>query len=288
MSKGQKLIQKVKRKERLVRESAPGEVRMTKPAEVLKASPGAYAAMRGPARLADRSFGTDVASGEPPLEYKAVVTSLERFDYGGSDFGLRLTLPTTAAAVAEVSSATAVADVAGSLNNKYFLLSSPTVNYYVWYNINAAGVDPAVAGRTGLEVAAATGATASAVATATRAVLDAHAAFIVPAPVGAVMTITNAVAGAAPNIAAGNSGFTVSITTQGSNTVAGVLAASGVQPGDFVHVREEGSDAEGRMLEIVALSSSTQMRLDDVSTFGSLESNVAVRFLLSAEPKGAR
>lgn len=287
MSKGQKSIQKIKRKERQVRESAPGEVRMTKVAEVLKDSPRAYLAVRGPARRADRSFGTDVASGEPPLEYKAVATSLERFDYGGSDFGLRLTLPTSLAAAAEVSSVTAVADVAGSLNNKYFLISSPSVNYYVWYNINSAGVDPAVAGRTPLEVAAATGATAAAVATATRAVLDAHAAFVCPAPVGAVMTVTNAVAGAAPDTAAGNSGFTVGTTTQGRNAAASMMAACGVQPGDYVHIREEGSDAEGRMLEVVALSSGTQIRLDDVATFGSLESNVAVRFLISTEPKAA-
>jgi hypothetical protein len=287
MSKGQKVIQKIKRKERLVRESTPGEVAMTKVAEVLKDSPGAYKAVRGPARLADRSFGVDVASAEPPLEYKAVAVSLERFDYGGSSFGLRLTLPTSVSAVAEVSSVTAVADVAGSLNSKYFLINSPSVGYYVWYDINSSGVDPALPGKTGLVVAAATGATAAQIATATRAVLDAHAAFVCPAPVGAVMTVTNAVAGAASDTAAGNSGFTVSTTTQGVSASAGMMSDCGVLPGDFVHIRQEGSDAEGRMLEVVALTNGTQIRLDDVATFGSLESDVAVRFLLSTEPKAA-
>src|ERR1017187_433428 len=56
---------------------------------------------------------------------------------------------------------TFLGDVAGSLNNTYWYMSSPTVDYYIWYNINGAGVDPAVAGKTGIAVAAPTGATAT-------------------------------------------------------------------------------------------------------------------------------
>lgn len=40
---------------------------------------------------------------------------------------------------------------------KYFLLSSPTVDYYVWFNKDGGSADPAVADRTGIEVAIATG-----------------------------------------------------------------------------------------------------------------------------------
>lgn len=70
----------------------------------------------------------------------------------------------------EVSDITLVADVAGSLNSKYFTFEDPatTHKYYVWFNINSAGVDPAVGGRTGIQVAGATGATAATLATAAR------------------------------------------------------------------------------------------------------------------------
>lgn len=62
---------------------------------------------------------------------------------------------------------TTVADVAGSLNSTYFTLNGADgINYYVWFNINSAGVDPAIAGRTGIQVAAATGASANTIAVA--------------------------------------------------------------------------------------------------------------------------
>ena len=73
-----------------------------------------------------------------------------------------------------------VADVAGSLNSKYFDISGLTnaqvvTNYYVWFNINAAGADPTIAGKTGIEVAGATGASAATLAAAAQALIDAKA-----------------------------------------------------------------------------------------------------------------
>lgn len=128
----------------------------------------------------------------------------------------------TETAVAEVSTVTCSADVAGSLNNKYFLLSNATdaINYYVWFNVNSAGVDPALSGKTGVVVTLATGATASTVATAVAAAVDALAGFTASAA-STVVTITNASTGGATDIAAGNSGFTVAVTTQGVGAVPG-------------------------------------------------------------------
>lgn len=37
-----------------------------------------------------------------------------------------------------------VADVSGSLNNKYFRINAPANNYHVWFNVASAGVDPGV------------------------------------------------------------------------------------------------------------------------------------------------
>lgn len=75
----------------------------------------------------------------------------------------------------EVQTVTTAADVAGSLNSTWwkFFTAGNTNGYYVWYNINSAGVDPAPAGLTGIQVAAATGVTANNLATATRTAINA-------------------------------------------------------------------------------------------------------------------
>lgn len=54
----------------------------------------------------------------------------------------------------EISKVTTVSDVAGSLNNKYFLINSglDKTEYYVWYNVGATGTDPAIVGKTGIEI----------------------------------------------------------------------------------------------------------------------------------------
>jgi hypothetical protein len=78
--------------------------------------------------------------------------------------------------IEEQSLITCVADVAESLENKWFgIQDSALVKYYVWYTVTggAAAVDPAPAGRTSLPVTIAPNATAAAVATATAAAIDA-------------------------------------------------------------------------------------------------------------------
>lgn len=54
-------------------------------------------------------------------------------------------------------------DVSGSLNNKYFEIYSAgdATAYYVWLNVGGAGTDPAIGGKTGIEVAVSTNATAT-------------------------------------------------------------------------------------------------------------------------------
>lgn len=123
---------------------------------------------------------------------------------------------------AEITSITCLADSAGSLNSKYFLINTAldAIGYYVWINVNNAGVDPAISGRTGVEVDVATGATASAVATAVAAALDALAGFAASSS-GAVVTCTNATSGPTTDASAGNSGFTIAVTQQGYTDIVG-------------------------------------------------------------------
>jgi len=69
-----------------------------------------------------------------------------------------------------VTDVTCAADSSGSRNSTYwtFHTAGDLYGYYVWYNINSAGVDPAPAGLIGIAVAGATDASANTLAGATR------------------------------------------------------------------------------------------------------------------------
>ncbi len=86
--------------------------------------------------------------------------------------------PQTTTPSPNVTDVTVAADTAGNRNNTYFVFYTAGNNrgYYVWFNINAAGVDPAVAGLTGIEVDGATGATATTLGGAARAAISASSA----------------------------------------------------------------------------------------------------------------
>jgi hypothetical protein len=119
----------------------------------------------------------------------------------------------------EVTDITTVADFqsSNSLDGEYFLLSSPTVDYYVWFSIDSASVDPAPGGGlVGIEVNIAPDATANAVAIAVQVVLDAHGAFGASV-ISNVVTVTNAVYGVTPDAADFNTDFTFDIIIQGTD-----------------------------------------------------------------------
>lgn len=131
---------------------------------------------------------------------------------------------------AYVSTATGVqtitvhADVAGSLNSKYFLLNSEgqpaTSAYYVWLD-NGTGVDPMVPGRTGIHVTYTNNATANTlgglIATAIQAVNG--GADFTAANLAGVVTVTNVVAGPFTAASDFNTGFTFAVTGGGTSTV---------------------------------------------------------------------
>lgn len=125
---------------------------------------------------------------------------------------------------------TQVADSAGSLNSTYwiFYTAGNTNGYYVWYNINSAGVDPAPANLTGIAVAGATNATANTLATAARAAITAAVATSLLTVAGAtshiilnytqIGTVT-----AAANSAGASPGLSYSVTAAGSFGMASGL-----------------------------------------------------------------
>lgn len=95
---------------------------------------------------------------------------------------------------------TTVADVSGSLNSKYFLLddAGSAHKYYVWFNINSAGVDPLVAGRTAVPITGATNVSANTLATSLRVAIAAlnGAASFSTGGANAAVIITNLAVGA--------------------------------------------------------------------------------------------
>lgn len=151
-----------------------------------------------------------------PSGYKSLFVNLRRVSsYANPALFKFYVAPTFASHGAQT--VVTVADSSGSLNNTYFLLNAPGgAGYYVWYNINSAGTDPAVAGRTGIEVDAATSATNSQIAIATRTAINTAAplVFSVPAIAGHTVTINNVASG--PFTAAVDSssatGFTFAVT----------------------------------------------------------------------------
>ena len=138
--------------------------------------------------------------------------------------------------VAEVHSVDTLADTAGSLNDTFWTLyETPEIAYYVWYNVNAAGVDPApsapggVTTWTGVEVALATNDIANTVASNTQTQLQASLYDGVVGLVTNDLTLTNNVPGNVTDVADGSAatGFTFGTDVQGTDTTAsGILVDS--------------------------------------------------------------
>lgn len=130
---------------------------------------------------------------------------------------------------AEVVDVTHEADVAGSLNNKYYWLFTSGVSHYVWYNVNSAGTDPdptppawAPSTTNGLEVAIATDAIDTAVNSATEIIVGGDGAFSASTSGTAVGTFTHAVAGSVFDAIDGNTTWAAgnwSISTRGATHV---------------------------------------------------------------------
>lgn len=139
------------------------------------------------------------------------------FDLAGlsAPFIRVLWVPTTLLA----QTVTTIADVASSLQSKYFLLCDGDGNlFYVWMNVGGAGVDPAIAGRTGIVVPFAANATANTIATAMAVAIDAEATFA-SSEVGAVVEIGNTTAGLCSALATDvNTGFAFAVL-QGNSEI---------------------------------------------------------------------
>ena len=157
------------------------------------------------------------------------------------------------AAVAEVS--TVEVDSGGAainLDNDYFLMSSPTVAYYVWYDVDGGGGDPGVSppavynaaldGLTGIKVDLVGGDNDTTIAQKTADAIDADAAFNSSVS-GTVVTIENVASGEVIDPIHGTAGaqtinFVYNITSTGVDAVGASLTIGTAFTGDTSSVAE--------------------------------------------------
>lgn len=149
------------------------------------------------------------------------------FAQGQRTGNLKMVRGTANPAVAEVSTVDAIADVGGALGGKYFTIYSAgdLVKYVVWLDVDDGSTAPVVANSTLVEVNISSGDADTVVASAVQAAVDALADFSATV-LSAQVTITNAGKGAATNIAANTSGFTVGVSTQGVSSSALISSAN--------------------------------------------------------------
>ena len=151
---------------------------------------------------------------------------------------LRAALPVP---VAEISTVTAVADVAGSLTDTYFILNTPENSYYVWIRVDGAGNDPEpyAFGERRIIVDIVTGQLINDVAAAIQAAIDASTQFTATVLLAAV-TVTNLIEGAVVEGAEeGGAGFETGFGF--AEDTPGVDANDMVVNCKFINTAAEGS-----------------------------------------------
>jgi hypothetical protein len=126
--------------------------------------------------------------------------------------------PDTHAAVAEITKITCYGET--TLDGAdYFYISSTATDWYVWFDVDNGSVDPAITGRTGVEVDISADDSATTVATALQTALD-LLTNITATSSGAVVTVTNDTAGAVKSEAIDvNTMFIFNVTTPGQDAL---------------------------------------------------------------------
>lgn len=134
---------------------------------------------------------------------------------------------------AEITPITCVADVADSLDGKYFVLYEPAGSVAFWIDTDDSGTTiPAGASAASRAVEITTIATNDAdtvVAGKVATAINADGGFSAPAPGAAIVTVTNAVTGVVGDAQAGDSGFSIGSITQGTGQLVSSVSSPAVK-----------------------------------------------------------
>ena len=135
-----------------------------------------------------------------------------------------------------------------NLNGDYFLMESPALEYFVWYNMDGTGVnpntiEPALGTMTGIEVAIASGDDDATIATKTADEIDGVTSFTSSAT-GVQVTVTNNIAGKITNAIHGTAGsqtinFVYAVSVEGVEGLNANFTVSSNFTGDTSAVWEE-------------------------------------------------
>jgi hypothetical protein len=166
------------------------------------------------------------------VENEGNFVEIDRITYNGSHYGSELMDMPVPSGLAylrvqyhstyvNVLNVTAVANTSNLLRSKYFLIdNAPSVvndvfvSYYVWFKSAGSGVDPALPGRTGIEVDISNNDTADAVATAIQDAINGTAAdnlSAVATLADVAITMAHGAQQGGGSIDAGTSGLVVSL-----------------------------------------------------------------------------
>lgn len=99
MGVGRRLIQRRHKLQDDVTDNVPGRERIEKLDSTLNSSPSAYGLSRKYRRRQDRNFGKDSLNRKLEVAWE-IDAVIERVDFGGADFGLRITLPSSSEVLA--------------------------------------------------------------------------------------------------------------------------------------------------------------------------------------------
>jgi hypothetical protein len=128
MGKALKLVNKINRRAKNVKAHATQEFdrfdKMSRGEETMARSPKAYQLERKIQRRLDRSFGIDMIRYEPKVSKRMKATSLERFDFGVLDFGMKLTMAAGLIADIGLQPGDIVRVLSGSAKAKYLKVTA--------------------------------------------------------------------------------------------------------------------------------------------------------------------
>jgi hypothetical protein len=121
------------------------------------------------------------------------------------------------------------ADIGGNLNDKYFVLSSAydRVSFYIWYNVDGAGVDPNIPNAIGIEVPISAGDTANIVSMATEMFVLNNKEFSYLFEVdrqNAVLTFKNKKEGPVTTNSTGTTSFVLNTVLEGTEIISEIYS----------------------------------------------------------------
>jgi len=190
--------------------------------------------------------------------------------------------------VSESGQFTVVADVGGSLNNTFFYASTKTTDYAFYYNVDSGGVAPTLLGKTLVEIAITTGASASVVASATALAMSAVTGGFIATSNLSTVNYQMVVAGNVTNISDGSAPTGFSFP---SPTIQGVDEVRAQDEALLLYGANQGAWSNQIHIKIRTIAESPELVEPgsfEISVFKTENLNVALEKHLISRTKGQK